>query len=99
MLSRNANYDMDTALEEINQKELLLDVKAETQVILQILVANGITTKEEIDNMRVKVRNSSKYKPLYEYLENAKQKANYYKSNPQEHLKDVMNAKMNGTLK
>ena len=30
MLSRNANYDMDTALNEINEKKLLLDVKVET---------------------------------------------------------------------
>lgn len=33
MLSRNANYDMDTALSEINEKKLLLDVKVETQLI------------------------------------------------------------------
>lgn len=39
MLSRDANYNMDTALNEINEKKLLLDVKVETQLILQLLVA------------------------------------------------------------
>ena len=77
MLSRNANYDMNTALNEINEKKLLLDVKVETQLILQLLVSKGIVTREEVSNMRNTVKNSSLYKPLYDYFENAEQKANY----------------------
>lgn len=42
MLSRDANYNMDTALNEINEKKLLSDVKVETQLILQLLVAKKI---------------------------------------------------------
>ena len=99
MLSNNANYDMDTALDEINQKKLLLDVKVETQLILQLLVQKGIVTREEVSDMRNKVKNSPNYKPLYDYFEQAEQKANYYKNNPQEHLRDVFAAKMNGTIK
>lgn len=99
MLSRNANYDMDTALNEINEKKLLLDVKVETQLILQLLVSKGIATREEVSSMREKVKNSPNYKPLYEYFEMAEQKAEYYKNNPEQHLKDVFTAKMNGTIK
>lgn len=99
MLSRNANYDMDTALNEINEKKLLLDVKVETQLILQLLVSKGIVTREEVSAMREKVKNSQNYKPLYEYFERAEQKAEYYKNNPEQHLKDVFAAKMNGTIK
>jgi len=99
MLSNDANYNMGTALNEINQKKLLLDVKVETQLILQLLVAKGIVTREEVSEMRNKVKNSSQYKPLYDYFEQAEQKANYYKANPQEHLKDVFVAKMNGSIK
>lgn len=98
MLSRNANYDMDTALNEIDEKKLLLDVKAETQLILQLLVSKGIATREEVSSMREKVKNSPNYKPLYEYFEMAEQKAEYYKNNPEQHLKDVLAAKMNGTI-
>ncbi len=98
MLSRDANYNMDTALQEINDKKLLLDVKVETQVILQLLVSKGIVTREEVSEMRNKVKNSPNYKPVYDYLNNAQQKANYYKNNPEQHLKDVFNAKMNGTI-
>lgn len=99
MLSNNANYNMDTALDEINQKKLLLDVKVETQLILQLLVQKGVITREEVSDMRNKVKNSPNYKPLYDYFEQAEQKANYYKNNPQEHLRDVFAAKMNGTIK
>ena len=99
MLSNNANYNMDTALDEINQKKLLLDVKVETQLILQLLAQKGIVTREEVSVMRNKVKNSPNYKPLYDYFEQAEKKANYYKANPEQHLKDVLAAKMNGTIK
>lgn len=99
MLSRNANYDMDTALNEINEKKLLLDVKVETQLILQLLVSEGIVTREEVSVMREKVKSSQNYKPLYEYFDRAEQKAEYYKNNPEQHLKDVLAAKMNGMIK
>lgn len=99
MLSNDANYNMDTALNEINQKKLLLDVKVETQLVLQLLVTKGIVTREEVAEMRNKVKNSSQYKPLYDYFEQAEQKANYYKVNPEQHLKDVFAAKMNGYIK
>ena len=68
MLSRDANYNMDTALEEINNKKLLLDIKVETQVILQLLVSKGIVTREEVSEMRNKVKNSPNYKPVYEII-------------------------------
>lgn len=99
MLSRDANYDMDTALNEINEKKLLLDVKVETQLILQLLVQKEIVMRDEVQAMREKVKNSPSYRPLYEYLETAEQKANYYKGNPEQHLRDVLKAKMNGTIK
>lgn len=99
ILSRGANYDMDSALNEINEKKLLLDVKVETQLILQLLVSKGIATREEVSAMREKVKNSPNYKPLYDYFEQAEQKANYYKSNPEQHLRDVLAAKMNGKIK
>ena len=99
MLSRDANYNMDTALNEINEKKLLLDVKVETQLILQLLVQKGIVSREEVSELRNTVKNSPNYKHVYDYFEQAEQKANYYKANPEQHLKDVFAAKMNGTIK
>ena len=98
VLSHDANFNMDLALDELNLKKLVLDVKAETQTILQLLVEKEVVTREEVQKMREVVKNSPKYKLLYDYLNQAEQQAQYYKDNPQEHLKAVMNAKMNGKL-
>lgn len=98
MISNNANYDMDTAIKEASLQGALIDLKVETQVILQILVANGLTTKEEIDSMRSKIKNSSKYKAIYESINNIVEKAEYYKNNPEQHLKDLLQMKMDGKL-
>lgn len=85
MLSNNANYDMDIALNEINQKKLLLDIKVETQLILHLLVQNGVIAREEVSEMRNKVKNNSNYKSLYDYFEQTAHKTNYYKSKLEQH--------------
>lgn len=99
MLSNKANYNMDDALHEIEEKRLILDAKIDTQVVLQLLVQKGIVSREEVAEMRKTVSGSPKYKATLDYLESAKQKAKYYQDNPQEHLKDLFNAKMDGTIK
>ena len=78
--------------------ELLLEVKAETQTILQLLVAKGIVTREEVAETRNRVKNSPNYKPLYEYLENAADTAKFYKDNPEQHLRDIFKAKLDGKM-
>lgn len=99
MLSNDAIYNMDTALNKINEKKLFLDVKVETQLVLQLLVSKGIVTREEVSEMRNKVKSSPNYKPLYDYFSQSEQKANYYKNNPNQHLKDLFNAKVDGKIK
>lgn len=98
MLSGNANYDMNTAMDEIKQKRLILDMKVETQIILRLMVKKGMVTREEVAEMRNKVKNSPEYKAAYEYLRQAEQKAEYYKANPERHLRDLFKTKMNGDI-
>lgn len=98
VLSHDANFNMNLALDEINMKKLVLDVKVETQTILQLLVEKEVVTRAEVQQMREIVKKSPRYKSLYDYFNQAEQQAQYYKDNPQEHLKAVMNAKMNGKL-
>ena len=99
MLTNNANYNMDEALHEIEEKQLILDAKIDSQVVLQLLVKKGIVSREEVAEMRKTVANFPKYKATIEYLESAKQKAKYYQNNPSEHLRDLLKAKMDGTIK
>lgn len=96
MFSRDANYDMSKAVSEIEIKRLLLDVKVETQVILQLLVKHSIIKPEEVQEMRQIVKSSRNYRSLYDYLDKAQDIANYYNDNPQEHLKELLRRKFNG---
>lgn len=98
MLSNSANYNINDALTEISEKEQILDAKIDSQVVLQLLVQKGIVTREEVQEMRNKVSNSSKYKATREYLEGAKKKAEQYRNDPQAHLRDLFAAKLNGQL-
>lgn len=99
MLSNKANYDTDAALQELNQKRLVLDVKVETQTILQLLVSKGLVTREEVAKMRTTVKNSPKYKLIYDSLDALEKKVVEYRNNPEAHLKDLLQAKMDGRLK
>ena len=99
MLSNDANYHVDEALNEIQEKRAILDAKIDTQVVLQLLVQKGIVTREEVAEMRKKVSGSPKYKATLDYLNTAESQAKYYQANPQEHLKDLFNAKLNGQIK
>ena len=98
-LSRNANYDMDQAANELMFQENILNALIETQTILQLLVQKNIVSREEVANMRNKVRSQGKYKSSYEYIQNAKVNVEYYKQNPEQHLRDVLKAKMDGKIK
>lgn len=96
MLSKDANYNMDQALHEIEDKKLLLDVKVETQVILQLLVEKGLVTREEVSSMRECVKNQPKYRLAYKALEGSAKTAEYYKDHPEEHLRKLMEEKLKG---
>ena len=98
-LSRNANYDMDQAANELMLQENILNALIETQTILQLLVQKDIVSREEVASMRNTVRSQGKYKSSYEYIQNAKANVEYYKKNPEQHLRDVLKAKMDGKIK
>lgn len=78
--------------------KLLLDVKVETQVVLQLLVEKGIVSREEVQNMREKVKRQPQYSALYDYLDKNYDVADYYEKNPEQHLKDLLKAKMEGKI-
>lgn len=96
MLSKDANYNMDKALQELNDKRLILDLKVDIQVVLQLLVEKGIVTREEVQRMRSTVKSQPMYKSMYEYMDQAEKTAEYYKEHPEEHLRKLMEEKLKG---
>lgn len=100
MAVSNSNYyKPDEALQELMLQEQILNALIETQTILQLLVFKGTITREEVSEMRNKVRNSPKYKLAIDDIERQKNGFQYAKDNPEEYLKALFNAKMNGDIK
>lgn len=97
-VSRNANYDLDTAEQELVLQENILKCLIDTQSILQLLVEKEIVTREEVSAMRENVKRREPYKSTLDYIKRAKESVAYYKQNPEQHLKDLFKAKMEGRI-
>lgn len=98
-VSNGSYYKPDEALHELMIQETIVNVAVDVQVLLRILVDKGIITREEVNTYREEVRNSPKYKPVIDDI--ARQRAGFQaaKDNPQEYLKAILMAKMNGDIK
>lgn len=92
-------YNLDESKQDLNRMEAIFNAQVDTQVILQMMIDKGICTREEIQVHRQKVKQLPKYKATDDYLKNAKDGVDYYKNNPEQHLKDLFKAKMDGKIK
>ena len=68
ILTEKQIKDIDATAIDFQNKLMMLDTAVDVQVILQLLVQKEIVTREEVAEMREKVRNSSKYKASRDYL-------------------------------
>lgn len=93
------SYKPDEALQELRYQEQILNSLVESQVILQLLVKHDIVTREEVSDMRNTVRNSPKFKPAIEDIEKQKSLYQAAKENPEEYLKAMFKAKVDGKYK
>jgi len=92
-------YNLDESKQDLIQMEAIFNTQVDTQVILQILMDKGLCTREDIQLHRNKVKQMPKYKATDDYLRQTSDSVVYYKNNPEQHLKDLMKAKMNGDIK
>lgn len=92
-------YNLEESKQDLIQMETIFNTQVDTQVILQILIDKEICTRDEIQTHRERVKQLSKYKVTDEYLKNLKEGMNYYENNPQDHLKDLFKAKMDGKIR
>lgn len=92
-------YDLDQSKQELIQKEAIFNTQVDTQVILQILLDKGVCTREEIQLHRERVKQLPKYKVTADYLKQAMNSVDYYKNNPEQRLKALWKAKMDGKIK
>jgi len=93
------SYDLDQSKQELIQMEAIFNTQVDTQVILQLLMDKGICTREEIQQHRSRVKLMPKFKATDDYLKQTLDSVGYYKKNPEQHLKDIFKAKMEGKIK
>lgn len=98
-VSNDKYYKPDEALHELMIQETLINVAVDIQSLLRILVEKEIINKAEVNHYRNEVRNSPKYKPIIDDIQRQKAGFQAAKDNPQEYLKAIFNAKMNGDIK
>lgn len=99
MLNNNDYYHPDEALSRISEQEAMLKTAMDVQVVLQLLILKGIVTQEEIADMRLKVANLPTYKTTLDRLKAERATMEKAKANPEDYLKALLNAKMNGDIK
>ena len=98
-VSNDSYYKPDEALHELQIQEAIMKVSVDVQAVLRILVDKKIITREEVQKYRNEVSNSPRYKLVLDDIQRQKRGFQAAKDNPQEYLKAIFNAKMNGDIK
>lgn len=98
-VSRDAIYNPDEAIQELLLQEQVVNQAVDVQVLLRILVDKEIITRDEVNQYRQEVRNSPKYSTTIAKIESQKKGFEAAKNNPQEYLKALLKAKMEGKIK
>lgn len=98
-VSNENYYKPEQALHELMTQQTIMDIAVDVQVLLRILVDKEIITREEVNQYRTEVRNSPKYKPVLDDIQRQREAFQVAKDNPQEYLKALLKAKMDGKIK
>lgn len=98
-VSNEKYYKPEEALQDLYVQETILNVAIDIQALLRVLVDKEIITREEIKQYREEVRNSPKYKIVYDDIQRQKIAFKAAKDNPEEYLKAILKAKMDGKIK
>lgn len=98
-VSNDKFYKPEEALHELQLQETILKTAIDVQVALRILVDKEIATREEVQKYREEVSSSPKYKIVLDDIQRQKAGFQAAKDNPQDYLKALLRAKMNGDIK
>lgn len=98
-VSNDNFYKPEEALHELQIQGTILKAAIDVQVALRILVDKEIVTREEVQKYREEVSNSPKYKIVLDDIKRQKVGFQSANDNPQDYLKALFKAKMNGDIK
>lgn len=96
VLTTNQMANLQETKSDLMGKRANLKAAIDTQTILQLLVAKGIVTREEVSETRKTVSNSPKYNVAFAYINKAMQDIEEFEKDPDLLLKTMFNKKLNG---
>lgn len=99
MFSNNDYYHLDDATKTLNDKKLILSLFMEVEALKLLLDKKGIVSPADIEACMTYLKSRPDIKVLTELIEKSENQIREYKSNPEQHLKDLFAAKMNGTIR
>ena len=92
-------YEPQNLEQEAVKNMALMDSIIEIKSLTKLLVEKGIVSNVEMDYMRRELKNSPEYKVGYETAKKALELASLYKNDPQTYLRELLNAKLNGSVR
>lgn len=98
MLTNNDSYDLDSAQNKLDQAKEILDIKIQIKTLEQVLIAKGIISKLDLDAAETYILQDPKIQEYILQINAVEDKIKMYKNNPEQHLRDLLKAKMNGTI-
>ena len=96
VLSADQLSNPERTLEQLKDRLLIVETAIDVQVILQLLVAKGVITREEVENMRTIVTNNDKrLAPTMKWLTQGINEINKAVQDPQWALNEMFKQKFN----
>lgn len=91
-------YDLDDSKSKVVMLRLLYDLKLEVATLKDLLDKHGSISPMEFESAKKYHASTPEFKQMTDYLNQVEAKITQYKNDPQAHLRDIFNAKMNGQL-
>ena len=91
-------FDLDKPAQTIELVEMLVDTRIEIEALKDLLEKHGIITSLEFDACKSYLSSTGQRKEVLDYIARTKAGISHYKSNQQDYLRDLFNAKLNGNL-
>lgn len=92
-------YNPEGLREDAVVKKMILDLTVEVQALTELLRAKAFVSNAELDPIRDKIRQNYQFKMAYEAINKMNAASDFYKNDPQQYLKELFKAKMEGKIR
>ena len=99
MFNNSDFYNLDSAENKVRNAKFLMELSVELEAVEKILEQKGIMVESDLLATKEYIKSLPEMKKTIDTLNNYEESINNYKNNPEQHLRDLLNAKMRGDIK